>query len=556
MAPRMGEPMDELANSPILEVAKQETGIKEEVHDVIKTEIGIDEGDIYDVKMTEPIDLKPKTEEIDQSRNSPCAETLKEKLSLKENEISKSETSSKEENKKIEERKENEKKFKRDGERNDKERKEEVGIKVNKAPVSESDYKKEGERRTEKGEQRNSDHRSSSQSDHSKHKTSDHRHSSSDYTKPKSSSDQTLNDHRKNSHEEKSSSSLKSLDQQQHRSSEHKTGASSSSSSGERKSSTDHRRSDHRSGKEREKHRHRERGEGEERRREKTSRASIGIQCRRDKTLPRTVTHQTSIPQNSSNDLPTSGPRFFGYSMANPLRNLAEDRVYTYGRLMYVEVYPNGGGKVLHSWQDDLDLLSEQENAIFAKEFTTEAFREGNDGYAIYCTAIVHNAARGLPDFLEYLGDEHSNLPVKHGVLGHPRELETTTMACYKERVRENYKNGCFRFGHLDNLSLVGTASEEAGGYFPDILDMLDEIPIVSQTLPWGEKSVLHEEILRNKSNDGPILWIRPGEQSIPTAELGKSPLKRYKQTKYFHCLLLLINPDGEAMQQLTSSRT
>ena len=510
MAPRMGEPMDELANSPILEVVKQETGIKEEVHDVIKTEKGINEGDIYDVNMTEPIDLKPKTEEIDQSRNSPFAETLKEKLSLKEDEISKSETSSKEENKKREERNEKEKKFKRDGERNDKERKEEVRIKVNKAPVSESDYKKEGERRTEKEEQRISDHRSSSQSDHSKHKTSDHRHSSSDYPKPKSSSDQTLNDHRKNSHEEKSSSSShKSLDQQQHRSSEHKTGASSSSSGGERKSSTDHRRSEHRSGKEREKHRHRERGDGEERRREKTSRASIGIQCRRDKTLPRTVTHQTSIPQNSSNDLPASGPRFFGYSMANPLRNLAEERVYTYGRLMYVEVYPNGGGKVLHSWQDDLDLLSEQENAIFAKEFTTEAFREGNDGYAIYCTAIVHNAARGLPDFLEYLGDEHSNLPVKHGVLGHPRELETTTMACYKERVRENYKNGCFRFGHLDNLSLVGTASEEAGGYFPDILDMLDEIPIVSQTLPWGEKSVLHEEILRNKSNDGPILWIR-----------------------------------------------
>ena len=46
----------------------------------------------------------------------------------------------------------------------------------------------------------------------------------------------------------------------------------------------------------------------------------------------------------------------------------------------------------------------------------------------------------------QYLGDEHSNLPVKHGVLGHPRELETTTMASYKERVRENYKNGCFRY--------------------------------------------------------------------------------------------------------------
>merc|ERR1712223_2285229 len=29
------------------------------------------------------------------------------------------------------------------------------------------------------------------------------------------------------------------------------------------------------------------------------------------------------------------------------------------------------------------------------------------------------------------------------------------------------------------------------------------------------------------KSNDGPILWMRPGEQSIPTIELGSSPFKR-----------------------------
>ena len=46
--------------------------------------------------------------------------------------------------------------------------------------------------------------------------------------------------------------------------------------------------------------------------------------------------------------------------------------------------------------------------------------------------------------------------------------------------MRDNYKNGTFRFGHLENLSLVGTASEESGGFFPDVLDMLDEIPILS----------------------------------------------------------------------------
>ena len=34
--------------------------------------------------------------------------------------------------------------------------------------------------------------------------------------------------------------------------------------------------------------------------------------------------------------------------------------------------------------------------------------------------------------------------------------------------------------------------------------------------MPWGSRSIL-EDTLRNKSNDGPIIWIRPGEQAIPT---------------------------------------
>merc|ERR1719457_397291 len=210
---------------------------------------------------------------------------------------------------------------------------------------------------------------------------------------------------------------------------------------------------------------------------------------------------------------------------ANPLTTV-ENRNYKYSHLMYVERYANGGGLVLHSWQHDLDQLSEAENKDFAEEFVTEGFREDEEGWAIYCCAIIHEAAKGLPDFLEYLSDQHSNLPVKHSIIGHARELETTTISTYRERVSEQYKNGTFRFGALDNISLVGTAAEESGGYFPDILDMLEEIPIVSLTMPWGERAIL-KDAPRNKSNDGPILWIRPGEQSIPTGELGKSPLKR-----------------------------
>lgn len=49
---------------------------------------------------------------------------------------------------------------------------------------------------------------------------------------------------------------------------------------------------------------------------------------------------------------------------------------------------------------------------------------------------------------------------------------------------------------------------------------------VIFQSMPWGEMSSL-KDLKPTKSNDGPILWMRPGEQSIPTAELGKSPLKR-----------------------------
>lgn len=44
--------------------------------------------------------------------------------------------------------------------------------------------------------------------------------------------------------------------------------------------------------------------------------------------------------------------------------------------------------------------------------------------------------------------------------------------------------------------------------------------------MPWGPLSVVKMETPQ-ESNDGPILWIRPGEQLVPTADINKSPYKR-----------------------------
>ena len=257
----------------------------------------------------------------------------------------------------------------------------------------------------------------------------------------------------------------------EHRSKDHKKSSRDREKDGERR----HRDKDHRSHHDKDRHRDRKREH-----REKKSTSSIGLQCSLgQEDVPKDVKEEPRLifPDGTESDPPSV--RLCGYSLANPLNSLSGLRDYKYAHMMYLELYANGGGRVLHAWQEDVDRLSEKESWIFAEEFLKEAFIEVN-GLAMYCAAIVHNAAKGLPDFLEYLGDEHPNLPVKHGVIGHPRELETTTMSTYRDKVRDHFCAGTFRYGHLDNLSLVGTASEEAGGFFPDILDMLDEIPILS----------------------------------------------------------------------------
>lgn len=48
----------------------------------------------------------------------------------------------------------------------------------------------------------------------------------------------------------------------------------------------------------------------------------------------------------------------------------------------------------------------------------------------------------------------------------------------------------------------------------------------LQRTLPWGALSSLRRMNPR-ESDDGPIMWVRPGEQMIPVTDIPKSPFKR-----------------------------
>ncbi|KPJ04904.1 Round spermatid basic protein 1-like protein [Papilio xuthus] len=233
------------------------------------------------------------------------------------------------------------------------------------------------------------------------------------------------------------------------------------------------------------------------RRRSRVKRCSIGVQCRRERSAP------------------VWGPR----------APCVDIKGLKYQRLMRVETHPNGGASVVYLYQHDIDMLSENQQESLAKEFLKLVFSEDSGGWAQFVCGVVRGAAGRLPCLLQYLAERHPSLTVKAGVLARASDIETTTISRYYQQVQQTYAAGTFRCGPLHQISLVGTVHEEVGGYFPDMLAMLAECPFLKLTMPWGPMAAVEME--PQESNDGPILWIRPGEQLVPTAELGKSPIKK-----------------------------
>ncbi|NP_001343487.1 lysine-specific demethylase 9 isoform 3 [Mus musculus] len=196
-----------------------------------------------------------------------------------------------------------------------------------------------------------------------------------------------------------------------------------------------------------------------------------------------------------------------------------------FSNFIHEEHQSNGGALVLHAYMDELSFLSPMEMERFSEEFLALTFSENEKNAAYYALAIVHGAAAYLPDFLDYFAFNFPNTPVKMEILG-KKDIETTTISNFHTQVNRTYCCGTYRAGPMRQISLVGAVDEEVGDYFPEFLDMLEESPFLKMTLPWGTLSSLQLQC-RSQSDDGPIMWVRPGEQMIPTADMPKSPFKR-----------------------------
>ncbi|CAF0901297.1 unnamed protein product [Adineta steineri] len=201
------------------------------------------------------------------------------------------------------------------------------------------------------------------------------------------------------------------------------------------------------------------------------------------------------------------------------ITNSNNDRLQLFQNLIHTEEHPNGGASLIRTYYNEFVRLSEENANLFVNYFFNTVYGESNQR-AKYAIGVLHDGARYLPDLIDYFSLTYPKMIVKTTNMLNSKEVLTTTMGEYRNRVVQTYSNGTFRYGPLMSISLVGkvTGREECGDYFPIFLDKLEENPFLQSVMPWG---TLASENMKSRtdSNDGPILWVRPGEQYVPTAE-------------------------------------
>ncbi|UMM38531.1 hypothetical protein L5515_009911 [Caenorhabditis briggsae] len=190
--------------------------------------------------------------------------------------------------------------------------------------------------------------------------------------------------------------------------------------------------------------------------------------------------------------------------------------------------HPNGGGFMLfadyHLFKKDFPDYDDR--VAFCRQFQRLSMVESEQGTAQFCIANMENGAEDLRNMMEFLYEVAPELNIKCGNFNAGiLNTQTKKFSEYYEKVLENYDSGTFKWSPLEAVQLVGKKAEESGGYFPDLIYEMEKHAFLNSILPWGNFTTRANTAHRD-SNDGPILWVRPGEQTVPTSNSGTTSLR------------------------------
>ena len=146
------------------------------------------------------------------------------------------------------------------------------------------------------------------------------------------------------------------------------------------------------------------------------------------------------------------------------LTNSNHDRLQIFQGLIHTEEHPNGGASLIRTYYNEFLRLSHENAHLFVNYFFNLVYGEMNQR-AKYSIGVLHDGARYLPDLVEYFSLTYPKMTVKTSNIINSKEVLTTTMGEYRNRLVQTYCNGTFRYGPLMSISLVGkvTGKEECG---------------------------------------------------------------------------------------------
>ena len=140
------------------------------------------------------------------------------------------------------------------------------------------------------------------------------------------------------------------------------------------------------------------------------------------------------------------------------------DRLDLFQSLVHVEEHPNGGASLIRAYYNEFVRLSNENANLFVNYFFNLVYGELNQR-ARYSIGVLHDGARYLPDLVDYFSLTYPKMIVKTSNILNSKEVLTTTMGEYRNRLVQTYSHGTFRYGPLMSISLVGrvTGKEECG---------------------------------------------------------------------------------------------
>lgn len=225
-------------------------------------------------------------------------------------------------------------------------------------------------------------------------------------------------------------------------------------------------------------------------------------------------------------------------------------------RFIKVTMHPNGGASYLTCDYRHIKAKLGRNRAEvreFFRQFIAIGLAEVNGG-AIFAITVVENGGEDLEDIFLSLSNNKPTMPVKIADLTKPNLITTMGIKAYYESAIKSLDFGTYRVGPMNALTMVGVKSEECGGVYPELLSKFDRHPFLSSITPWGKLSSL-EGMELNESDDGPIFWVRPGEQTVPTDYL-KNFGKKERDTRQYEMPIRGQQRMNERREHLVLDRT